>query len=299
MGLSDKALIHFINGLFDANHPPDASVSRPSTESIGYNLKQSLADSVITIDNKASYIAEAQISDDENIVIRIFQYILNKASHTTSPEGRILHVKLHHARVIYWEHTGKTPDKEIVCFEFPDGSCCRYEIPNVKFSEYTTADLEEKNLTILLPFCVLKLRRAVKKAESGEERRALAKQMRELIKEIAAAAERSEKAGKMSRGDVGNIIRLTRRLHDELYWQYTEMREEEEGMWEDIQLVDYDGAFRRLEEAEREIARKAEEAIRQAEQAFREKQEAARKLRELGVSDEQLAAAGLLNIAGK
>jgi hypothetical protein len=58
--------------------------------------------------------------------------------------------------------------------------------------------------------------------------------------------------------------------------------------------VDYDGAFRRLEEAERkkaEIARKAEEAIRQAEQA-------ARKLREMGVSEEQLAAAGLLNIAG-
>jgi hypothetical protein len=53
------------------------------------------------------------------------------------------------------------------------------------------------------------------------------------------------------------------------------MREEEQGMWEDIELVDYDGAFQRLEEAEREIekskrekaeiARKAEEANRKTE----------------------------------
>jgi ribosome-binding ATPase YchF (GTP1/OBG family) len=73
------------------------------------------------------------------------------------------------------------------------------------------------------------------------------------------------------------------------------MREEEQGMWEDIELVDYGGAFQRLEEAEREI----EESKRRAEQAAREKQEAARKLREMGVSEEQLAATGLLAIAGK
>jgi hypothetical protein len=66
-------------------------------------------------------------------------------------------------------------------------------------------------------------------------------------------------------------------------------------MWEDIELVDYDGAFRRLEEAEREI----EESKRQVEQAAREKQDAARKLREMGVSEEQLVAAGLLGITGK
>jgi hypothetical protein len=73
-------------------------------------------------------------------------------------------------------------------------------------------------------------------------------------------------------------------------------------MWEDIQLKDYDGVFRRLEDAEREkseITGKAEEAIRQMEQAFREKEQAARKLREMGVSEKQLAATGLLDIAGK
>jgi hypothetical protein len=31
--------------------------------------------------------AKAQISDDKNIVIRIFQYILNKAPRAISPEG--------------------------------------------------------------------------------------------------------------------------------------------------------------------------------------------------------------------
>ncbi|MDR1903603.1 MAG: hypothetical protein LBQ88_15160 [Treponema sp.] len=59
-------------------------------------------------------------------------------------------------------------------------------------------------------------------------------------------------------------------------------------MWEDIKLIDYE-----------RIIREREEAVKEREEAVKEKKEAARKLREMGISEEQLAAAGLLEIAGK
>jgi hypothetical protein len=70
---------------------------------------------------------------------------------------------------VYWESADKTPDKEIIRFEFPEGSCHRYETPSVKFSEYTAAKVEreESDDTAAL------LRAEV--TPGSEERRALAK----------------------------------------------------------------------------------------------------------------------------
>jgi hypothetical protein len=83
-------------------------------------------------------------------------------------------------------------------------------------------------------------------------------------------------------------------LHDEIYSRYTEFKEEKK-MWEDIKLIDYERIIREREEAVRE----KKEAVKEREEAVKEKKEAARKLREMGISEEQLAAAGLLEIAGK
>jgi hypothetical protein len=60
-------------------------------------------------------------------------------------------------------------------------------------------------------------------------------------------------------------------------------------MWENIELINYN------EVIEKQAALLYEErAAQEKEQAVREKAQAAQKLRELGVSDEVLAAAGLV-----
>jgi hypothetical protein len=112
-------------------------------------------------------------------------------------------------------------------------------------------------------------------------------------------------------------------LREEIYKPYTEFLEDEGGMWEHIRVIDYEKLEREREEAIRErdettryaaeavrraddttrhaaeAVRRADETTRHAAETTRRAEEAARKLLELGVSREQLATAGLLELAGE
>jgi hypothetical protein len=297
MKLSGRAVVSFINGLFGTCHPPDSVVSYPSTETINPALRQSLADMVITINNRYSYLIEAQISGDRDMGLRILQYILGEGQRTVShenpvsPENTVTLIRLPDARVIYWEADGGVPDKETLIFEFPGGIRQCLEVPSFKFPRYSPAELEGMGMGILLPFCLLRLRRELKGmrgVEKGGGVPGLGDRVAELLKETREAAERSEGRGIMSHGDRLNVLQLLKCLRDELYRGYTEEVKEPEMWedlenWEDIGIIDYNKVF---DEFEGKIAR-------EKERAAREKEQAARKLRAMGVSDEMLAAAGL------
>ena len=106
--LSSKAVTNMINGLFGTDH-------NPSTTTITYHwtehqadgtLKTTLADSILILNDKYAYHMEAQITEDNEIVFRVFSYgygyaDVNKEIHTTGfdnkpvytlhfPEPRIL-----------------------------------------------------------------------------------------------------------------------------------------------------------------------------------------------------------------
>jgi hypothetical protein len=286
--LSPRAIVSFINGLFGTHHPLDSTVSYPSTETINPTLRQSLADMVITINNQYSYLIEAQMTIDQNMGIRILQYLLGEGQRTVSRENSATLIRLPDIRVIYWEEEGSVPDKEVLIFEFPGGIRQCLEAPSFKFSRYDPGELEGMGLGILLPFCLLRLRRELKGAGKGVA--GLGERVGDLVKETRAAAERSEGRGLMGQGDLLTVLRLTERLQDELYRGYTEEVKEPE-MWEDIELINYNEIISEIEErAVRATREKEQAAAREKEQA------AARKLRELGVSDEMLAAAGLLEV---
>jgi hypothetical protein len=261
--------------------PKAGIVSYPSTETINPALRQSLADMVITVNNRYSYIIEAQISGDRDMGLRILQYILGEGQRTVShenpvsPENPVTLIRLPDARVIYWEADSGVPDKETIVFEFPGGVRQCLEVPSFKFPRYSPAELEGMGLGILLPFCLLRLRRELTGVEKGGGVPGLGERVAELLKEAREAAERSEGRGIMSQGDLLTVLRLLERLRDELYRGYTEEVKEPE-MWEDIELINYNEIIDEIEK-----------------KAAREKEQAARKLKELGVSDEMLAAAGL------
>jgi hypothetical protein len=243
---------------------------------------------IITINNHFSYIIEAQISGDHTMGVRILQYLLNEGQRNIWTNGPVTHIRLPDARVIYWETTGTTPDRETIIFEFPDGALQRLEVPSFKFPEYSPARLKELNLGILLPFCVLNLRKDIRAAaRQGGDWGDLGERLEDLLKETVKAAEQSEEQGMMSRGDMLNVVHLIRRLRDELYGEYTGLAKEKE-MWEDIDVIDYDGM---LLEAEKIAEKKMEERL------IQEREKTTQKLREMGVSEEQLAGAGLVETA--
>jgi hypothetical protein len=293
LSLSDTAVITLINALFNTSYPASSSLSRPSPETVETSLRRSLADTVFSI-NGDSFLIEAQIHNDRNMGARIFQYVMNQGrTGGSSGEDHVIRIKLPRARVIYWESTPATADRETIVFIFPGGKEYRYEAPSVKFSEYTVDMVEKAGLSLLLPFCVLKYRGAARKAKGEKERKELAIRLRGLVEELAAAAERSYGRKEMEKQDMANVLDFTKLLQKEIYKPYSEF--EEAKMWEHIKVRDYNSLWKRLDE----VTRERDETARQAEEEKRREREAVRKLLELGVSPEQLATAGLLKPAGE
>ena len=73
--LSSKAVINLINGLYGTDYPTDNStITYNWTEFEDPHLKRTLADTIITINNRFSYHLEIQMTMDEEIVFRVIEY---------------------------------------------------------------------------------------------------------------------------------------------------------------------------------------------------------------------------------
>jgi hypothetical protein len=78
---SHPAIVHFINGLFGARYPQNSPVTFAPTESVtqqSAHLSGIRSDMLLTVAGDP-FLLEAQIHDDENIALRIFQYSIGYA----------------------------------------------------------------------------------------------------------------------------------------------------------------------------------------------------------------------------
>ncbi|MDR2792877.1 MAG: hypothetical protein LBB61_04320 [Treponema sp.] len=107
---SPGAVVHFINGLFGKDYPPDGDVSLSSNESIreaqpdSQKLETIRSDLILTINGDA-FLIEAQIGDDETIALRVFQYGFAYAKQTMriAEDGSEITLNMPAARILYWE----------------------------------------------------------------------------------------------------------------------------------------------------------------------------------------------------
>ncbi|MDR1621018.1 MAG: hypothetical protein LBS00_01445 [Synergistaceae bacterium] len=225
--LSSVAVIQFINGLFDANHPLDSTVEYPSTETVSKKLRKLMSDTIVIIGGIHTYHIEGEIGDDANIALKVFEYGFAEGLRTKSAgEGdNVIEVCFPKARIIYWETTGKTPDEVTLRLRFPDGKHHDYNVRTFKFLDHDISELEKQKMAILLPFYVLKLRKRVISAKTSKRRAELAREMKSLFNELVTAVDRSAEAGLMSEPDKRIVLEHMDRLYKELYSPYREFRE--------------------------------------------------------------------------
>ncbi|GHU10257.1 hypothetical protein FACS1894151_09460 [Spirochaetia bacterium] len=219
MGLSDKAVISFINGLFGANHPLDSPVTGMNNESIKQSLwktyKKSIKDIILKIGNEAIYHIETQIKSDAVMVTRMFQYgfdIAQKNRKRTKPGE--LYLKFPEQIVIYLEG-GPKRAKLLATLEFPGKKIYSYEVPVLRLKDYSVKTLEERKLLLLLVFEVLKLRK-----QEGD-RAEIARDLAQIMEEITEAIDRSVKAGLLTEEDKDSLMVVENRLTEELYDEQT------------------------------------------------------------------------------
>jgi predicted transposase/invertase (TIGR01784 family) len=233
--LSNRAIVSFINGLFDTKYPPDSPAEYLSTETVSKKLRSLMSDTRLRVNND-TYIVEAQISFDGDMAIRVFEYGYYSGLWEKTFEDTICTIKIPPARIIYWEGTGRTPPEQILRLRFPDDSYYDYRVETFEPLKHSVKELEKKGLAILLPFYVLKLRKQVEKAAPGTERKRLKSGMRKLLEELEQAAVSCEKRGVMEGSDGIEIMTALERLFRELYGQYDEFVEEDSMLQEKLDL---------------------------------------------------------------
>jgi len=218
MSLSPHAVIRFLNSLFEKSLPLDSSVTYLETETVDDDMKKMIADTVLTVTvpdgTVEKFQIEVQIDNDESIVVRIFRYGLADAlKYRTSCDGKIT-LRLPQPRIIYLEHTAGTPDEAVLEIIFPDEKIHTYKVPTMKLLSYTVEELAKKDMAILLPLYLLKLRKEIGKKPTKENGQAL----KELIEgKIVKALYESKDAGEINTDDVKTLSALLRKLYDYLY----------------------------------------------------------------------------------
>jgi len=258
LALSKPSVVSFINGMFSENFPLDSKITYHYTENVDGGLKKTVADIIITIhakDRTRRFHLEGQINDDNTIVIRVFEYGFADALRHQTTQGNRITLPFPTPAIIFLEHTEATPDEVILELDFGESGKIDYKVKAMKFLTYSVEELCKKNMTILLPLYLLKLRRETDNAKKRKEEnrepalREVAKKLKELIdKSILPAITESEKAGNITHRDAFELLSLLDRLYHYLYGSIPEFKEEEaNSVLSDILELRYD---KRLAEVE-------------------------------------------------
>ncbi|MDR0936265.1 MAG: hypothetical protein LBM98_06260 [Oscillospiraceae bacterium] len=253
MHLSSRAIISFINGLFGLNLPLDGEVFYPNTEQIFDNLSKQYADIIISIranGREYSFLLEAQSDNDGNMLIRVFSYGYQFALGNKVTVENITTIELPAAIVIYLNPNGNTPKREILRFKFPDGKTVDYVVNSLLLLNYSPEELAARNMELLLPFQLLKLRKQIDGARSHEQRVELVEKLKELIGELFPLIESSETVGKLTPEDVSTISAILEKLNTYLYTaKYQEFKEVNQMVTEIVRDIQYNRMDRVKDEA--------------------------------------------------
>ncbi|MBR1693741.1 MAG: hypothetical protein IJ711_13375, partial [Lachnospiraceae bacterium] len=169
--LSSTAVVGLINGLFGTNYPPDSTITYNWTEFTDKELKRILADTILTIGGSHSYHLEAQMVEDDDIVFRIFDYGYGHAKTVQSGSGEHIYtLKFPEPKIIYLYTRSKAPDHYTLRLDFGSQGYFDYTVTTFQYLESTPQELTDKKMIILIPFELLKLREAMKKERSEENK---------------------------------------------------------------------------------------------------------------------------------
>jgi hypothetical protein len=191
------------------------------------------------------------------MALRVFNYGYLEGIKRKTVDDALITIPFPAARIIYWETTHKTPDTVTLRLQFPDGNHYDYGVDTFKFLDHSIHELEEKKLSILLPFYVLKLRKRVTASQSGQQRRELSELMKNILEELVRTVDHSTQNGLMTKEDMSTVINLLGRLYTDLYKSYEEFKGANTMVEEVLLTYAEEAALEAAIEKAEEIAKKA------------------------------------------
>ena len=255
--LSNVAVVNFINGIFGKNFPTDSKLTYNWTENIKNSLEKTIADTIITVNDAEKFHAEAQINSDSTIALRVFDYGYQDALKYKKVENNRIILEFPQSKVIFLEHNSNTPDTVVLELNFRNQGKFEYNIPTMKFLNYSIEELNKQHLVILLPLYLLKLRKEIEKEQSKNN----ALKLKTLINdEIIKTIEDNEKAGNITHDDTIVLIGLLEKLYTHLYGSIKKFKEEGvKDMLTEKLILDIDRVMYKAEKEKEKAEKEAEE----------------------------------------
>ncbi len=110
------------------------------------------------------YHLESQLKNDKFMAIRMIRYDFHLAlSNSVTEIGPNEYlIEFPKSVVLYMEPNSNIPDKLICHVKYADGNIHDYTIPTLKLSDYNLKQIQDKHLTIFIPFLLLQLRPRLK-----------------------------------------------------------------------------------------------------------------------------------------
>lgn len=302
--LSATAVINLINGLFDTNYSPDSIIRYNWTEFADDKLRKVLADTIITINGCHSYHMEAQMTEDDDIVFRVFDYGYGHAfQNNINTKGSYI-LKFPEPKIIYLYYDKPVPDEYTLTLDFGTQGTFNYKVSTFKFLDTSIEELNKNKMVILIPFALLKLRKILAKERSQENLDAL----KSLIQnDIMESIDVNEQASNITKSDAVKLRNLTHKLYDHIYSHYEEMKElndmTDETIMFDIDIIEkefeqkldsfeqkIDSFEQKLTEKEHELAAKENELLQKDNELTAKKDELLQKDNEIARLKKQLEA---------
>ena len=217
--LSAKAVINLINGLFGTNYPEDSKITYNWTEFEDDNLRKTLADTIVTINDTYSYHMEAQMENDSDIVFRVFDYGFQHANREHISQDRFYLLNFPEPKIIYLYSEKEIPEKYTLRLRFGSQGYFDYEVSTFNFLSISLEELNQRKLIILIPFQLLKLRKLLSRTRTPET----VKQLQNLIEyDILYSISKNVEVGNISPTDAKSLRELTQKLLRHLYEKYPE-----------------------------------------------------------------------------
>ncbi len=248
--LSSKAVIRFVNGLFETDYPLDSTITYNWTEFEDKELKRILADTIITINSQYSYHIEAQVTEDNAIVFRMFDYGYAHASRTRIVEKDRMVLQFPEPKIIYLYSEGVVPEEYTLELNFGTQGTFEYHVSILQLMQMSTEELNQKGMVILIPFELLKLRKLLKKSRSKENIVALKELLRD---DIIGSINSNYEMGNISYSDAASLRAFTKIMYNQIYYNQYEELEEMDAMTDESYMTDIDLIIKEQDEKWEEV----------------------------------------------
>ena len=175
--LYPELMLPVVREIFHREYPEGRSIILLSTEYTvsrvyeeGEKLLGAIRSDILMKIAGDLYHFECQIEKDGKMVFRMFEYDVNialthgKTVREEKGQDKKFTVSFPKSAVIYLGDGKSVPEYESCEMCFPDGTKHLYRVPVMRVQDYGLKEIEEKHLSLLIPFLPIRFRERIRKA---------------------------------------------------------------------------------------------------------------------------------------